>query len=321
MLIAKQNRGPPVCLRALYILPVCAVLFAYVLFIGAFIGGFVATRMIYHHEIPKSKTLFFDYFIAFIFGMSATLSLVSYLKCVFTNPGTSRCSGAFSYTIVQLENAEEGQNMPNMPSFTDDNDENEDEQPMIGNDNNDNTIVIENEKKKKQQQNNNNICKKCNLEKPIRSHHCAICNYCVLEMDHHCPWTGNCIGKYNYKYFFLFVMYGAIACIINSIVSVPQSSLYAIGYTFSTVNMINFISILSIGISFSLSIFVCMHSILICLNTTTIEIHIYNCKRFPFRLHTIVENIKVKFGANICIWFLPISPHSDKKEGKCCVPI
>ena len=26
-------------------------------------------------------------------------------------------------------------------------------------------------------------------------------------MDHHCPWTNNCIGELNIKFFFLFVVY------------------------------------------------------------------------------------------------------------------
>ena len=30
------------------------------------------------------------------------------------------------------------------------------------------------------------ICKKCIKPKPPRTHHCSICNKCVLKMDHHC---------------------------------------------------------------------------------------------------------------------------------------
>lgn len=30
------------------------------------------------------------------------------------------------------------------------------------------------------------ICKKCIKPKPPRTHHCSVCNKCVLKMDHHC---------------------------------------------------------------------------------------------------------------------------------------
>lgn len=30
------------------------------------------------------------------------------------------------------------------------------------------------------------ICKKCIAPKPPRTHHCSICNKCILKMDHHC---------------------------------------------------------------------------------------------------------------------------------------
>ncbi len=35
---------------------------------------------------------------------------------------------------------------------------------------------------------NEEYCLKCEAYKPERSHHCSICQKCVLKMDHHCPW-------------------------------------------------------------------------------------------------------------------------------------
>ncbi|KAK2885051.1 palmitoyltransferase ZDHHC16B [Channa argus] len=63
------------------------------------------------------------------------------------------------------------------------------------------------------------MCKKCITPKPPRTHHCSICNTCVLNMDHHCPWLNNCVGHFNHRYFFSFCLYMTLGCIYCSISS------------------------------------------------------------------------------------------------------
>lgn len=46
----------------------------------------------------------------------------------------------------------------------------------------------------------------CNIYRPPRSSHCDICGVCIEKMDHHCPWLGTCIGKRNYKHFYMFLL-------------------------------------------------------------------------------------------------------------------
>ncbi|KAJ7325108.1 hypothetical protein JRQ81_018128 [Phrynocephalus forsythii] len=61
------------------------------------------------------------------------------------------------------------------------------------------------------------ICRKCIAPKPARTHHCSICNRCVLKMDHHCPWLNNCVGHYNHRYFFSFMLFMTMGCIYSSV--------------------------------------------------------------------------------------------------------
>lgn len=56
-------------------------------------------------------------------------------------------------------------------------------------------------------------CRKCQQEKPPRTHHCSICNVCVLRMDHHCPWINNCVGYRNHGHYLRFLFYVTLAMV------------------------------------------------------------------------------------------------------------
>ena len=64
-----------------------------------------------------------------------------------------------------------------------------------------------------------NYCYTCSLFRPPRTSHCAICDNCVERFDHHCLWLATCVGKRNYKFFYLLIF------ILN------LSALFQMGYS------------------------------------------------------------------------------------------
>ncbi|XP_074382765.1 protein S-acyltransferase 11-like isoform X2 [Apium graveolens] len=66
---------------------------------------------------------------------------------------------------------------------------------------------------------NYTYCLYCKKPKSPRTHHCRSCQMCVLDMDHHCPFIGNCVGAANHRNFIFFLISALTGTIYVSIIS------------------------------------------------------------------------------------------------------
>ena len=69
-------------------------------------------------------------------------------------------------------------------------------------------------------------CKTCLIYRPPRASHCADCDNCVLDFDHHCPFTRNCIGARNYPWFVTFLSSVTVSCALLLFACVHLSERY-----------------------------------------------------------------------------------------------
>lgn len=60
-------------------------------------------------------------------------------------------------------------------------------------------------------------CDHCDSYRPERALHCMDCQVCVEEYDHHCPWTGKCVGKGNVRYFYGWLFFLVLAFVYEVI--------------------------------------------------------------------------------------------------------
>ena len=64
-------------------------------------------------------------------------------------------------------------------------------------------------------------CRYSKQPKPPRSHYDHVTKSLVLNMDHYCPWMFNCVGYFNYRYFFNFLCFVTIALFYGTMICYP----------------------------------------------------------------------------------------------------
>ena len=124
---------------------------------------------------------------------------------------------------------------------------------------------------------NDSMCQKCDSFKPARTHHCHVCQRCILAMDHHCPWMANCIGFYNYRYFVLTLFYLTVGCGFCSSLAVYQFSILkylAQGPNAEPIpKYVLFVFFLTVTAGFAVGLLLVWHLYLILSGQTTIEFY------------------------------------------------
>jgi hypothetical protein len=164
------------------------------------------------------------------------------------------------------------------------------------------------------------FCKKCDSNRPYRSHHCKICDRCIMKMDHHCPWINNCVGLKNQKYFFLFLLYSTLGCLISIISLWPNLLKMDLNVRvqkelglFELIYLMRDEIITLLATLFSLFMFICIGFLLaiqflnIKNDITSIEAKIYTDSITPWNIETdFKHNLKLVLGDSGLLWCLPV---------------
>nr|PVC54085.1 DHHC-containing protein 20 [Theileria orientalis] len=151
-------------------------------------------------------------------------------------------------------------------------------------------------------------CKFEKCYKPDRAHYCRPLGRNVLKMDHYCPWVSNGIGFYNYKYFFLTLLYADLINLFmfSRIYKAFFTSYYDPNSRFNHLFYLSLIGTLVVIISLIIVPFTLFHVVLIFVNKTTIEYCEWKGGSGTDYNLGIVHNFYSVFGGNALLWFFPI---------------
>lgn len=222
---------------------------------------------------------------------------ICYARAMCTSPGTIPSRGSWEYQAEDILSY-----LPSFPSFI----------------------------KEKKRSGDRRYCKWCSKYKPDRTHHCRTCKRCILKMDHHCPWMYNCVGFFNYKYFYLLLLYSLMTVLfivitmsetVRRVIEIPTPFLArCVIFVAETVGIL-MASLVSLGFGY--------HTYLLTNAMSNIEFWEQNDPKPDAEYKAtpglydlgVYSNIKASLGDQMLLWLLPVNPptgdgiHYPSSEG------
>ncbi|KAI0925493.1 hypothetical protein AcV5_008215 [Taiwanofungus camphoratus] len=153
-------------------------------------------------------------------------------------------------------------------------------------------------------------CQRCREMRPERSHHCRICNRCVLKYDHHCPWINQCVGLHNERHFVLFLVYLVVSTFFYAVFGwqhvLPALGWFGDVWEYLSPPMVFLLTyILAIVMCFAVSIMSAWHIWSVACGETSVESqdHEYYRKRAQARGETFVNSYDLGKRKNLLLFF------------------
>ncbi|KAJ8015754.1 hypothetical protein DPEC_G00029430 [Dallia pectoralis] len=156
------------------------------------------------------------------------------------------------------------------------------------------------------------FCDRCQVLKPDRSHHCSVCEACVLKMDHHCPWVNNCVGFSNYKFFLLFLSYSMVYCVFITATVFRYFIKFWVGDMPNGNAKFHVLFLMFVALMFFVSLMFLFgyHCWLVAKNRSTLEafsapVFTSGPDRNGFNMG-MKRNLQQVFGEDKRLWFIPV---------------